>query len=52
MIYGSYGRNNCLEAKELIDNANFLFTKKLIGPLNADRPLLIYPLVEIGRAHV
>ena len=42
MIHGSYDRNNCREAKGLLDNANFLFTKKLIGRLNADRPLLIY----------
>ena len=32
------------KAKELVDNANFLFTKKLIGRQNADQPLLIYQL--------
>ena len=48
MIHGSYRRNNCPEAKELVDNANFLFTKKLNGPLNADRPLLIYQLQPFG----
>ena len=42
MIHGSYGRNKRPEAKESVDNANFLFTKKLIGPLNVDRPLLIH----------
>ena len=42
MIHRSYGRNNCPEAKRLVDNTNFLFTKKLIGRLNVDRPLLIY----------
>ena len=36
MIHVFYGRNNCPEAKGLVGNANFLLTKKLIGPLNAD----------------
>ena len=44
VIHGSYERNNCPEAKGLVDNANFRFTEKLIGPLNADRPLWIYQL--------
>ena len=44
MIHGSYERNNYREAKGLVRNANFLFTKKLIRRLNADRPLLIYQL--------
>ena len=42
MIHGSDGRNNCPEAKGLVDNTNFLSTKKLIARLNVDRPLLIY----------
>ena len=42
MIHGSDGRNNCLEAEGLVDNTNFLSTKKLIGRLNVDRLLLIY----------
>ena len=45
MIHGSYGRNNCSAAKELVDNANFIFTKKLIGCLNADQPLSICQLL-------
>ena len=36
------------EAKGLVGNANFLFIKKLIGRLNADRPLLIYQLWPFG----
>ena len=47
-IYGSYGRNNCPEAKGLVNNANFLFTKKLILYLNANRPLSIYQLQLFG----
>ena len=44
MIHGSHGRNNCLEAKGLVDIANFLFSKMLISRLNADQPFLIYQL--------
>ena len=44
VLHGSYERNNCPEAKGLVDNAKFLFTEKLIGSLNADRPLWIYQL--------
>ena len=39
MIHGSYGINNCPEAKGLVGNANFLFTKNLIGRLNAEELL-------------
>ena len=39
-----HGRNNYLEAKGLVDNANLFFTKKLIRRLNADQPFLIYQL--------
>ena len=42
MIHGSYEKYNCPEAKGLVDNTSFLFTKKLIGRLNVDGPLLIY----------
>ena len=48
MTHGSYGRNNFPEAKGLVDNANFLFTNKLISRLNADRPILIYQLQSFG----
>ena len=48
VIHGSYERNKCPKAKGLIDTASFLFTEKLIGPLNADRPLWIYQLQPFG----
>ena len=48
MIHGSYRWNNCPEAKGLVDNTNFLFTKKLIGRLNVDQPLLIYQRLPFG----
>ena len=48
MIHGSYGRNNCPETKRLVDNANFLLTKKVIRRLNADRPVLIHQLQPFG----
>ena len=48
MIHGSYGRNKRPEAKGLVENANFFFTKKLNNRLNADRLLLIYQLEPFG----
>ena len=46
MIHRSYGRNNRPGTKGSVDKVDFLFSKKPIGRLNADRPLATYHIFD------